>query len=1437
MAMPMPGGTPDYFVVANWAFSPPLRKFVDSLPGLGVANRNNLNQYIPVAVPDANTYPGSDYYEIELGEYTEKMHSDLNSTTLRGYRQTNTTDPNVSQFHYLGPLIIAHKDRPVRIKFTNMLPTGAGGDLFIPVDTTVMGAGMGPLGMDVTPGNQMDYTQNRGTLHLHGGRTPWISDGTPHQWITPAGENTDYPKGVSVQNVPDMPDPGDGSMTFFYSNQQSARLMFYHDHVYGITRLNVYAGEAAGYLITDQTEQELVTSGLIPAEQIPLIIQDRTFVDANTTLVTDPTWNWGSMPGMAMTGDLWFPHVYMPNQNPYDMGGANPFGRWDYGPWFWPPWPVTYGEVNNPYYDPVNAPWEPPMVPGVPNVSMTMEAFHDTPLVNGTAYPYIEVQPKTYRFRILNAANDRFWNLLLLQADPAVSVGTAGLTEVKMVPFYPGTWPAGWGTPDAREGGVPDPCMLGPDIIQIGTEGGFLPAPVVWSNIPVDYEYDRRNIVVLNVKEHNLFLGCAERADVIIDFSAFAGKTLILYNDSPAPVPAADPRLDYYTGNPDFTGTGGTTTTLPGYGPNIRTIMQIRVANTTPAPAFNLTALEDAFKSTATSQGVFARGQDPILVPQAGYDSAYNATFPAGITAYERIQSLSLTFNPLDLSQPNKLSTTPLTIMNKPKAIAEEFENEYGRMSGFLGVEVPFTNGMNQTTIFYDYIDPATETVNDSMTAMSPVAGDGTQIWKITHNGVDTHPVHFHLFDVQLINRVGWDGAIRPPELNELGWKETVRMNPLEDCIVALRPVAPKTPFTVPDSVRPLNPTMPLGDTMGFKNVDPNGNPITVTNVMTNFGWEYMWHCHILSHEEMTMMRPVVFQVGSASTYVIPGPPTNVIAAASNAQAMVSFNAPAPNGGSPITLYTVTSSPGGITATGTSSPITVTGLTNGTAYTFTVAATNAAGIGLSSNPSNSVTPAAMVPGAPTNVIATAGNAQATVSFTAPASDGGSPITGYTVTSFPAGGVDANAGTTATTHTITGLTNGTAYTFTVTATNAVGTGLASSPSNSVTPATVPGAPTLVTAVAGNAQATVSFTAPASDGGSLITGYTVTSLPAGGVDANAGTTATTHTITGLTNGTAYTFTVTATNAVGTGPASGPSNSVIPATVPGAPTNVIATAGNAQATVSFPAPASDGGSPITGYTVTSLPAGGVDANAGTTATTHTITGLTNGTAYTFTVTATNAVGTGPASSPSNSVTPAAPTLPAAPTNLTATAAGSPNPTVTLGWQDNATNETGFTIQRATNPGFSQGLTPFTVGPNPAGGATGFTDTTVAANTKYYYRVRADNVVGASAWSNAVNLTTPAPIPTAPTTLAFVSSTKNSITISWMDNATNEQGFYVERSNAIAGPWKRVATVGAKTGTGTVTYTDKGLKGKTTYWYQVQAYNAAVVSAYTNTVSGTTK
>ncbi len=188
----------------------------------------------------------------------------------------------------------------------------------------------------------------------------------------------------------------------------------------------------------------------------------------------------------------------------------------------------------------------------------------------------------------------------------------------------------------------------------------------------------------------------------------------------------------------------------------------------------------------------------------------------------------------------------------------------------------------------------------------------------------------------------------------------------------------------------------------------------------------------------------------SSGSATAPGAPTAVSAIAGNASATVSFTAPANNGGAAITRYTVTSSPGGFTASGAASPINVTGLTNGTAYTFTVAATNSAGTGAASTPSNAVTPSATavtVPGAPTNAAAIASNASAQVSFLPPANNGGAAITGYTVTSSP-GGIKATG--TASPINVANLTNGTAYSFTVTATNSVGTGAASAPSNSVTP---------------------------------------------------------------------------------------------------------------------------------------------------------------------------------------------------------------------------------------------------------------------------------------------------------------------------------------------------------------------------------------------------
>jgi FtsP/CotA-like multicopper oxidase with cupredoxin domain len=1150
-----------------------IRKFIDKLPGLGPENANLLGQYIPIAVPDTETFPGSDYYEIEIIEYTEQMHSDLPPTTLRGYRQTNGPNPDI-EAHYFGPMIMATKDRPVRITFTNNLGTGEDGKLFIPVDTTIMGAGPGPLdrvnlGEDcnVMMGGDCEYyTENRTSVHLHGAFVPWISDGTPHQWFTPEGEITQYTEGASYENVPDMwydpsgniipnttgqttpPDPTalksfPGKMTFFYNNEElGARLQFAHDHAWGITRLNVYVGMANGFLITDEFDQDLINGtnntginpnliSVFPDLGIPLIIQDKTFIDETTIAAQDPTWRWGSdtfdpnNPGAfsAHTGDLWMPSVYMPIQDPYVEGGANAFGRWHYGPWFWPPTANSLQPVPNEYSCDVSA--EPCDIellrPNVPSPSMGMETFFDTPTVNGTVYPYLEVDPEVVRFRILNIANDRFLNLQFYVADPdVITADGRRYTEVKMVPADPNPeFPELWPT-DGRVGGVPDPKTAGPDWIQIGTEGGFLPDPVVIPPQPMTYVTDAGLFNVGNVKDHSLLLGTAERADVLVDFSQYAGQTLILYNDSTAPFPAYDPRYDYYTGHPDLTSSGGAPTTQPGYGPNTRTIMQIRVraagevpdssvvsvdvlnsgsgystmptvgfyggggtgaaafatgsvdqivpttsaseflteapvvhivggggsgatavanlvngqiasytvtnggsgytsapkvilsfdnsdlpyrvylpifwgngsgngsinpfgtatatlkvskievsdggsgyssapnvsllygggsgasarANLTAGPAYDIAPLEYIFAKDSSSDkpGLFEASQNRIIVPQAAYNTAYDEQMPGDFRAYVQVGDNSISFfngplTGLDLTQGGSGYTTAPTVtitggggtgatatatitgdtvtgitldtpgdgyVSEPsvtftggggsgaqakalgvsydlenKAIQDEMGeafDEYGRMSGFLGLEMEVGAPGGQNFILYGYSSPPVDLLKDSELSKLGELGDGTQIWKITHNGVDTHTIHIHLVNAQLINRVAWDGMLLPPEPNELGWKETFRVNPLEQTIFAIRPHAPTTqPFDVPNSVRLMDPSLPEGAMLmppplgQFQT--PDEVSVDIYNEVVNFGWEYVWHCHLLSHEEMDMMHTL-------SLAVLPKPPIDLAA-------------------------------------------------------------------------------------------------------------------------------------------------------------------------------------------------------------------------------------------------------------------------------------------------------------------------------------------------------------------------------------------------------------------------------------------------------------------------------------------------------------------------------------------------------------------------------
>jgi hypothetical protein len=382
----------------------------------------------------------------------------------------------------------------------------------------------------------------------------------------------------------------------------------------------------------------------------------------------------------------------------------------------------------------------------------------------------------------------------------------------------------------------------------------------------------------------------------------------------------------------------------------------------------------------------------------------------------------------------------------------------------------------------------------------------------------------------------------------------------------------------------------------------------------------------------------------AAAPPTVAAAPDDVYAVAGHGMATITFDQPHSDGGSPITGYIVSSVPDAITATGNTTTIVVTGLANGTSYTFSVVAVNAVGNSVASAPSNPVTPtpAPSFPTVPTAVSAVAGDASAVVSFSAPDSDGGAPITGYTVTSNPGNITATGSGSPLT---VSGLTNGTSYTFYVRANNSVGASDPSNSSNNVTPvspATVPGAPVSVVGTAGNGQVSLSWTAPISDGGKPVIDFAVQYKTASSniwlPYADGVSTATATTITGLTNGTAHNFRVAAINEIGTSSYSVSSANVTPVapiTAPGAPTNVSATAGNAQATISFNAPASNGGSAITGYTVTSSP-GNITASGSTSP--ITMTGLTNGTSYTFTVTATNVAGTGAASASSTSVTPVA-------------------------------------------------------------------------------------------------------------------------------------------------------------------------------------------------------
>ncbi|GAA4430126.1 outer spore coat copper-dependent laccase CotA [Pontibacter saemangeumensis] len=248
---------------------------------------------------------------------------------------------------YPGPTILAKKDQPINVKWLNRLVNEAGAPLphLLPVDKSIHWADPGGPGVPIV-------------THLHGGHTESESDGLPGAWYTPYAQNKG-PQFIKGEHIP-----------YHYDNDQEAATLWYHDHALGITRLNVYAGLAGFYLLTDGFENGLRKSKKLPDPlyDIGLAIQDRMFT-------TD--------------GQLFYP------SDP-EEGGENA---------------MSGANHSSQEHD-------------VPNPSVLPEFFGDVILVNGKAWPILNVEPRQYRFRLLNGSDSRFYNLKLTEGVKIWQIGS-----------------------------------------------------------------------------------------------------------------------------------------------------------------------------------------------------------------------------------------------------------------------------------------------------------------------------------------------------------------------------------------------------------------------------------------------------------------------------------------------------------------------------------------------------------------------------------------------------------------------------------------------------------------------------------------------------------------------------------------------------------------------------------------------------------------------------------------------------------------------------------------------------------------------------------------------------------------------------------------------------------------------------------------------------
>jgi FtsP/CotA-like multicopper oxidase with cupredoxin domain len=547
---------------------------------------------------------------------TVQAQQDVDTTVhySNDLQQANGSPPVLQQF--LSVDLTIHWADPLKVSANNHCIVGDenGGDFFTDAgDLAMNDAGViGGTENAVPPACAVPYVGAVPAVpHLHGAEVLSAFDGNPDSWFTP---------GAAITG------PGFVSTTYNYPNQQEAATLWFHDHSLGTTRLNVYSGLAAFYFIRDSRDTGLASNPItLPAGAFEqeLLIADRMF-DTN--------------------GQLIFPDG-SPAAQPIGLEGA-----------------------------PANTNLHPFAIP---------EFFGDVITVNGKSWPFFEVQPRRYRFRIVNGSNARFLQMQLFQEATTARGAFTGISSLLTDTHNPPV-------------GIP-----GPPIWQIGSDGGFLNAPVnvdlITPGVPASGDPN----------SPHLFMAPAERSDIIVDFGGQAGKRFILTNTAVTPYPG-----------------GGVITITPDGS------MEQLPPPAQQGPTASNPNLPGPYE--ITDQIMEFRVDQPLV----GTDTSFN---PAGTHPALRATPI------VDI----KPADTGLPVDAHRQLILDEVEDVTTGAPVEVIIENAHWNGLREgsTTVI-----PGSVKSTSGVNATEAPREGATELWEIANLSPDAHPLHIHLVQVQVIN-------------------------------------------------------------------------------------------------------------------------------------------------------------------------------------------------------------------------------------------------------------------------------------------------------------------------------------------------------------------------------------------------------------------------------------------------------------------------------------------------------------------------------------------------------------------------------------------------------------------------------------------------------------------------------------------------------------